>query len=282
MFVETVDSKAPFKVIEGSAGKAASISPRITQPSLHRAPPEVDALGLARDIAHLYALALLRDVPFSQMNTPDCAIPIDGTDPTTLHDLLCELGTLPRPHLESGRLGTPSQTQLPSSCVQGPTDHRRFSLGGGQWKISDLLGATPKQGGPLSVFLGAGLLGATTPAAQIAPALPSAGAAMSDWLTWAQDATGACLALPTHGTRLAPVRTLTDLAAQTHRFLVDNEQVRLKTFGRGRDNRFSDGQCMLGIDFNGQGLILIVCFFDHSRNPDKIDVLRKIEAAGNG
>jgi len=49
---------------------------------------------LAAELAELYALSLVRDLPFALMQDPHCTIWIDGTTRFTLHELLCELRSL--------------------------------------------------------------------------------------------------------------------------------------------------------------------------------------------
>ena len=79
-----------------------------------------------------------------------------------------------------------------------------------------------------------------------------------------------------------PLERRQNLFFQSQGLLVHNKKVRLKCFGRGGDDIFTDIEGMLGIDFNGEGQIFIVGFFNHSRNPDKIDSVRKRETTGNG
>ena len=55
----------------------------------------------------------------------------------------------------------------------------------------------------------------------------------------------------------------------------------LKGLGGGEDDIGADGQGLIRVDADRQGVVLVVGFFDHSRNPHKIDLVREAETAGD-
>lgn len=221
MIVQEISRPHGFRVIEGGRSTKARTPAKAKTAAALAMPyiPEPDAMMLASEMGSLYALALLRDVPFRDMNDPNCAVWIDGATRITLHELLTELNALPRHHPQYCPAGDAPVAALSSLSVPGNADHRCRSRSDGQWCIADLLnGGLCRSTGArrASVFLEAEILGTVPPEPDIAPALPGERAPMSHWLAWAETATGACLPLPGRGNRAAPVRTPRDLATQTH------------------------------------------------------------------
>ncbi|MFZ5961969.1 hypothetical protein ACOXXX_03375 [Thalassococcus sp. BH17M4-6] len=214
MTADQMTSPGTLHLISGGRNKrqrkaAAANRPETTLPIT---PPVIpDAPALATELARLYALALLRDVPLHRMSDPDTAVRIDGATRITLHALTAEIAQLPWPHPQFRQATVASADNLSSLSVPGHADHPPVSRGDGQRLLPELLGL-PRP----SVFLEAGVLGATAPAPDIAPALPPDNAPMPHWLAWAETAIGACLPQPGPDRRAAPVRTLSDLAAQAH------------------------------------------------------------------
>lgn len=217
MTFETLTNSTTLTVIDGGARAPRRAVPAagLPRPVTHPAPrPE----ELARDMAQVYALSLLRDLPLADLLNPETVILRDGGSPVTLRMLLAQLSAFSRPHPHTGRAESEAGLNLSSASSQGHAGHRRFSRGGGQWTLFELLfGAGMALGprAPLSAFLAAeGPQPDAVP--ETALPVPAPTAPMSAWIAWAEAETGAALHLPGRGPRAARPEDLSALSARVH------------------------------------------------------------------
>jgi hypothetical protein len=162
------------------------------------AAPHMGPAELAAELAELYALSLVRDLPFALMQDPHCTIWIDGTTRFTLHELLCELRSLSWFDDQALPVPGPIETVLCSRTVCGEADHRRgLRLNGdGQLTLRTLFRGVVARRGPemrLSAFHRADPDARTDLEFSEAP---DATAPMSRWLDWIERCSGASLTLP--------------------------------------------------------------------------------------
>ncbi len=175
-----------------------------TPAGLHLQLPAAPRMGpaeLAAELAELYAMALVRDLPFELMQDPHCEIWIDASTHFTLHELLCELRSLSWFNDQALPVPGPVETVLCSRTVCGDADQRRgLRLNGdGQLTLRSLFRGVVAHRGPQ---IRLSTLHATDRAncAETEPcAAPEADAPMSRWLEWIERCSGASLALPGQG-----------------------------------------------------------------------------------
>lgn len=209
-----ISRPAAFRVIEGGGHPRSNGSVRAGCSEPLQV-PRLDAATQACELAQLYALSLLRDVPLKTMTDPNCAVWVDGATRITLHELTSELTALMRacPPATSCRDGSLSQGF--SLSVQGTAGHRFSSQSDDQCEISSLFKEGFNLGADaLSVFLEADIWGGRPVPDDVAVPVPHAAAPMSHWVAWAQMAIGAgAVAQGAAG----PVQSLHDLAVRTQR-----------------------------------------------------------------
>ncbi|MBV2360021.1 bromoperoxidase [Thalassococcus sp. CAU 1522] len=202
-----------FSVIDGGA-RGRPVRAALPQPPV----PEFGPSELAAEMAELYALGLLRDVPFDRLDNPHHLVRVDDITSFTLHEMLCELRSLP--FLD--RRATPDAGGAPVSSLTGPggdSGHRRALRWNGDGQLTL---RTAFRGGV------AGILGAPRMSSLWAmdndrrkpcPMVerPAADASMSRWLKWVEHETGAGLCLPGRvDARHCLPKTLGDLAQHVH------------------------------------------------------------------
>ncbi|KMK65763.1 hypothetical protein [Puniceibacterium sp. IMCC21224] len=207
-----------FQVITGGQNRAANQPPDTTA-ALPRA-PHLGADALAAQMAELYALALIRDLPLDAPFAPDDVVRIDGVARFTLHDLLCELHRLPwfsRHTVPSGD-AFPAGTLSPSR--QGVAGHRAVLRHGCDGR-SVLDNLWPDQPGPDGSGRGLSAFLALCPPRDHSGgegAAPTVHCAMSHWSRWIAATTGAELPFPGRaGTAQQGIATPRDLAGHTRR-----------------------------------------------------------------
>ncbi|WP_372836581.1 hypothetical protein [Puniceibacterium confluentis] len=219
MTARTPNRPVNLTVIPGgrstASRSAAAVLPRPRRPVF-------GSEALACEMGRIYALTLLRDIPFAWLSDPRHAIRIDAATCFTLHDLQTELRQLPwSSHHASLPSGASPLADILSLCVPGDADHCASS-------------PVPRSGQPLfpatavsasdpvlSAFFRAGPPRAAGPAG---PGLsvpgvadPGADQPMSHWVRWIEAACGARLAWPRRADAARQVlRTPRDLATQVH------------------------------------------------------------------
>ncbi|MFC4733611.1 bromoperoxidase [Salipiger abyssi] len=202
MTVRTDSARTGFRVIEGGREPGTPPTMSLQLPP----PPEMGPAELAAEMAELYALSLVRDLPFSVMQDPHCRIWIDGTTHFTLHELLCELRSLTWFDEQALPVPGPVETVFSSRTVCGEADHRRGLRrnGDGQLTLRSLFRGVVGHNGEalrLSAFHHTDRDGEV----ELEPSEPPApDAPMSRWLDWIERFSGAALALPGRGDEITP------------------------------------------------------------------------------
>lgn len=211
-----------FQVITGGQTRPANTTNDLT-PALPDA-PRLDAQALAGDMAELFALALIRDLPLDwasdRSRDRGHRIRINDTLEFTLHDLLCEVHRLPWFSRHAVPSGDVVAAGVLSPPVQGVAGHRAVPLwqgGDGRSFLERLLAGRTAPGWrrPDQPDSGVSALLGECPGRDHDPLdrpAPSRCADLHQWRDWIGDMTGACL--PCFETA-RPV-TPRDLAAQTH------------------------------------------------------------------
>ena len=174
------------------------------------APPGFGSSELAADMARLFAVALVADCPVAALSDPHHVVTRGAGTGFSLHDLLCELRSLPWNDPFNAALavdpGCPETEQSRSRRVQ------RWNADG-QLTLGNLFRsgiARPVPGGLVSGALVAVPAGRTL-TAPVAP--PEASAPLSDWVVWCAMQSGAGLRLPCDRAGALP-DTLAGLAAR--------------------------------------------------------------------
>lgn len=199
---------ARFQVIDGGRRPGSAVTPCLYLPP----PPAMDAAELAAEIAELHALALIRDVPFSALRDPHCAVWVDGRTRFTLHELLCEIRSLS--WFERG-----ADPRAAGSVTESARLRRAQRLNReGQLTLRGLFhGAVVGAGdaAPLSLFH---WVDRTAPElVDTSGEAPDAEAPMSAWVDWVARQSGAALALPdAEATGLSPLDTPRHLVERLH------------------------------------------------------------------
>lgn len=165
------------------------------------AAPRMGPGELAAELAELYAMALVRDLPFALMDDPHCEIWIDAGTRFSLHELLCELRSLSWFNDQALPVPGPVETVLCSRAVCGDADHRRALRlnGDGQLTLRSLFRGVVAHRGPT---IRLSTLHATDHRAggETEPGTPpGTEAPMSHWLDYIERCSGASLALPAQG-----------------------------------------------------------------------------------
>ncbi|MBE9639360.1 bromoperoxidase [Salipiger pacificus] len=163
---------------------------------------------LAAEIAELYALALIRDVPFAALQDPHHAVWIDGSTRFTLHELLCEMRSLGWFERRGAALARESEGSR-QRRAQRLNREGQLTLGGlYSWAV-----AGQSVQGPISLFH---WVDRSAPELQdIVGAAPDAEAPMSAWVDWVARQSGAALAVPTaEADALSPLGTPRELVAR--------------------------------------------------------------------
>ncbi|WP_353475336.1 bromoperoxidase [Salipiger sp. H15] len=191
--------KARFQVIAGGRRPGSAVTPCLQLPP----PPDMGAAELAAEIAELYVLALIRDVPFAAMQDPHCAVWVDGSTRFTLHEALCEMRSLS--WFDQGV--APVATE--PGCEHARQRRAQRMNREGQLTLGGLFqGAAPGSGAarPLSLFH---WVDRNAPGLQdTSGAAPDAEAPMSAWVEWVARQSGAALALPSaEAVGLSPLGT---------------------------------------------------------------------------
>ena len=159
------------------------------------AAPRMGPAELAAELAELYALALVRDLPFELLQDPHCEIWIDASTHFTLHELLCELRSLSWFNDQALPFPGPVQTVLCSRTVCGDADQRRgLRLNGdGQLTLRSLFRGVVAHRGP-QIRLSTLHVTDRPSCAETEPSTPpEADAPMSQWLGWIERCSGASL-----------------------------------------------------------------------------------------
>ncbi|SNR73899.1 hypothetical protein [Puniceibacterium sediminis] len=222
MIADTRIRPAAFTVIYGGKTVTEPAAPASSPPPVTRR-PMMDADALACEMARIYALTLLRDIPFADLSDPQRGVRIDGATEFTLHELQTELRQLPwQPRHSSPLSGDSPLSDLLSLSVPGDADHCAASpiRCDGQ---PHLLPTSPATAEPvLSAFFDAARPRAAGPGGRAlgVPGVGDPGPAqsMSHWLRWIEAACGASLPMPGRSDPAIPdMRTPRDLAIQMHR-----------------------------------------------------------------
>jgi hypothetical protein len=193
-------ARAAFRVIDG--GVPAQSRPRSegTLPD----PLNFGAAELAAEMADLFAMGLLAEAPVAGLRDPHHAVWVDGATRFTLHELLCELRSLPWNDAATAR--------RPCNAAAAERRAQRWNRDG-QLTLRTLFRASvalPDGGARLSALFRSDRCMAEP---QGAEAQPERGAGMSDWLDWAARQSGAGLHLPGFPALVPDLETLGDLAA---------------------------------------------------------------------
>lgn len=184
-----------FSVIRGGAApRDVSITPDLRSPAPYHPGP----VELAGEMAEIFALSLLRDHPAEALSDPHLETRIDRRTRFSLHELLCELRSLP---WFDARCSV--AIPLPASAVFGAasdSDHRRglYWNSEGQLTLRSLQRCGVALRGEKT---GCSALWQHDHAAAGAPppiAVPAAEAPMSDWAAWCAGQSGAGLRMPGH------------------------------------------------------------------------------------
>ena len=204
-----------FRVIEG--GYKDTCPEGVSVPRL----PQLvtGASELAGEMGALYALSLVREVPFAALGNPHHVVTIDRRTRFTLHELLCELRSLS--FFEGASTVDQALCFAPDTASrEGHEDlerRRRARLNGdGQLTLRTLLrGRRGAEVGDLqtSAFHAEDLQDAgrdgscdgmdEVPVPDAPEQMPAPDAPMSRWLTWIERSTGARLSLPGQSSGLA-------------------------------------------------------------------------------
>lgn len=227
MTIQTATSAPRLRLLDGGRVSGQPATLRLTAPP----PPCFTAPELAAELAELYALALIRDVPFEALNDPHHVVRIDRTTSFTLHELLCELRSLSWFDGQVSCGGDPSRSDPVGALVtaaasgsraaEGDADHRRgLKLNGdGQLTLRTLFRGNVGRRGVemrLSAFHDEDR---ARPAASGDRSQPDPEAPMSHWIDWLGQTFGAGLALPgdggSAGAKIATPRALVTRVGQS-------------------------------------------------------------------
>lgn len=222
MTVDTRIRPAGLVVIDG--GKTARVPAAAVSP-LHPVTrrPELNPDALACEMARIYALTLVRDLPFADLSDPQRGVRIDGATGFTLHELQTELRQLPWPSRHVSPLsGDSPLSAILSLNVPGDADHCTGSpnerdgqplleptapAASGRFISAFFAAVPPRAAGP--AFSGLGVPGSDD---------PGAAQSMAHWLRWIEAACGASLPTPGRSDPASQrLRTPRDLAVQAHR-----------------------------------------------------------------
>ncbi|WP_417723458.1 bromoperoxidase [Salipiger sp.] len=195
MTIRTTTRERRFQVIDGGRVPGAPAPVPLSLPE----PPVMSASELAAEMAELYALSLLRDVPFAAMADPHHVVRVDATTRFTLHELLCELRSLS--WFDGGTFSARGPVVLAahgSRAADGEADHRReLRLNGdGQLTLRTLFRGVVSGGASdlrFSAFHASDCL--TGEAPESCPR-PATDAPLSSWVRYVERSAGAGLGRP--------------------------------------------------------------------------------------
>lgn len=143
---------------------------------------------LAAEMAQLFALSLIQDLPSEQLTDPHAVLATFNGDDVTLHALLCELRNLR--WFDSDILVSPSAQAVFSPARLGENDRRRSI----NWNSDGQLTLRTLIRGPVarrrSKPAEASLWDQTAPPADPERACPDAEASLDSWSTWLSEARG--------------------------------------------------------------------------------------------
>ncbi|MDU8912425.1 bromoperoxidase [Aestuariicoccus sp. MJ-SS9] len=215
MTAQTTAPLKAFNVVDGGLGEAARVGDHAI---LTRDVPRHGAAELAADMAEVYAMALLRDVPFDAMTNPHHTVTIDGGTRFTLHELLCELRSLTWFDRSAVSFRDVDDTAF-SRAGLGDEGHRRSLRwnGDGQLTLRTLFRGGVACDGPAAPISPLWSQGMRPSIRAALGTVPGEAAPMSEWIDWLDRTVGADLPLPGHDA--APrchVVTPRGLAEQVH------------------------------------------------------------------
>jgi len=213
-------SPFPFRTIQGGRrGGGAPARPK----ALGVTPLRMGPSELAAEMAELYAMALLRDVPFDQLSSPHARVRIDPQTEFSLHELLCELRSLAWFDRHALPVGFAHTADTAHRALRKEEGHRRSARwnGDGQLTLSTLLrGALPGSaltserghGAFLSRLMAPRVPDGAPPLAEALGAMPGNDRPLDDWAGWLAALTQARTAWP-HWPEQETASALPDLRA---------------------------------------------------------------------
>ncbi|EPX79631.1 hypothetical protein [Salipiger mucosus] len=214
MTIRMETERPALRVIDGGRSRGEPALGPLSLP----APPDPGPAELAAEMAELYALSLVRDVPFAAMSDPHHAIWVDGATRFTLHELLCELRSLswfdgPTPPTGAA---VPVSASRSRAGTGGEAGHRRALRlnGDGQLTLRSLFRGPLAHGCPENTVSRLHAIRCDDPEACVPPR-PSEDAPMSHWVEHLRAGTGAALTLPGLPGQGAPALA-TPLALMAH------------------------------------------------------------------
>ncbi|MBY6004845.1 bromoperoxidase [Salipiger bermudensis] len=186
-----------LRIIDGGLRPGAAANVQLQLPTA----PRMGPAELAAELAELYAMALVRDLPFALMQDPHCEIWIDASTRFTLHELLCELRSLSWFNDQALPVPGPVETVLCSRAVCGDADHRRTLRlnGDGQLTLRSLFRGVVAHRGPTIRLSTLHATDHRSPSETEPCSAPEADAPMSRWLDYIERCSGASLAAPAPG-----------------------------------------------------------------------------------
>ncbi len=173
--------------------------------------PDLGAQELAAEMAEIFAMSLIAECHLSDLDNPHCVVQIDPATRFNLHELLCELRSLP---WCDARTPAKDLGDLPATDDMDEAGHRRAARWNNESQLT--LGTLFRSG--VALTSGAAPLSglfatdhAVGPAQGPLPA-PVSAAPLSLWSRWCAVHSGAGLGLPGRGASNADITTLSELA----------------------------------------------------------------------
>ncbi|MDJ0821146.1 MAG: bromoperoxidase [Paracoccaceae bacterium] len=207
---QETNTSTQFDVIDGGLGDDCSRAPQFVID-----PPQLSPSELAAEMAELFALALVRNLPLAHLDDPHRAIWLDNRTRISLHDILFELRSLPFYDANFTTRYDQTDAASYSRAGQSEADHRRLLRlnGDGQLTLRTLFQAGVVQ--PGRSLATSAFFDSDHAVQEPAPggALPQAEAPMSAWLHWIAADSGAGLRLPGARSATPSPETPADLAA---------------------------------------------------------------------
>lgn len=201
----------PFTVITGGAGPTGADLADLPLPIA----PQICASELAAQMAEMFAMGLVSGCGPNDLANPHCSVRIDRATRFNLHELLCELRSLPWCDSKtSPRAVAPSANTSPAHPSEA--DLRRAGVwnGAGEMTLATLFSAGINHGpGGLRLSqLFSTDRKVAEPEGPITP--PSADARLSQWVRWCARHSGAGLAIPGQDTSNPQPQTLAALTSR--------------------------------------------------------------------
>ncbi|WGW05425.1 bromoperoxidase [Tropicibacter oceani] len=193
-----------LRVVQGT-GPAQPMRP---EPLDLPAAPRLSVSELAAEMAELFALALMSECHLDDLDNPHCTVRINGATRFNLHELLCEMRSLP---------WCDAAAPLPdlAGAASPPAAERRAIRWNGQAQMTlkTLLRSGVRRPDGAGMRL-SGLFATDHPVGPAKGPLPApaASAQLSEWSQWCAAHSGAGLALPGRGAAGAQITTLAQLA----------------------------------------------------------------------